>query len=87
MLTETLHKLNELTHTENSCRNVGETERVMSLIGGGLLALHGLTRGRTSGLFWLALGAGLLFRGSTGHCQVYEALDCNTAKGTKSCSK
>ena len=63
--------------------NVGEYERYASAIGGGALALYGLTQGITRGSwggFALALiGGSLIYRGTTGHCNVYEAAGINTA--------
>ena len=60
--------------------NVGNLERVLSLAGGGLLALLGLSRGGAAGLGMAAAGGGLLYRGATGHCHVYGALGVNTAE-------
>jgi uncharacterized membrane protein len=59
--------------------NVGETERWASAIGGGALALYGLTRGNLPGVALALVGAGLLFRGTTGHCYTYDILGVNTA--------
>ena len=60
--------------------NVGETERMASLIGGGALALLGLSRGSLSGLGLAALGGALAYRGATGHCSLYGALGMSTAE-------
>lgn len=66
--------------TQTDKLNVGEGERVVSLLVGGLLALFGLGRLPLSALA-LALGGGyLVYRGLTGHCPAYNALDINTAK-------
>jgi uncharacterized membrane protein len=59
--------------------NVGETERWASLIGGGLLACYGLSRGTGVGLGLAALGGGLIYRGLTGHCSLYQALGTGSA--------
>jgi uncharacterized membrane protein len=59
--------------------NVGETERYISIAGGAILAAYGLARGSLSGLLLGCIGAGFIYRGVTGHCQVYEALGQNTA--------
>jgi uncharacterized membrane protein len=60
--------------------NVGEVERLLSLAGGGLLALVGLSRANSlAGLGMAALGGGLLYRGLSGHCPVYGALGKCTA--------
>lgn len=69
--------------TERTARpvNVGETERMISAAGGGLLALYGLTRGSLRGLALAAVGAVLGYRGVTGHCDVYEALGIDRASG------
>src|SRR5262245_23162008 len=62
--------------------NVGETERWLSLLGGGALALLGLTRGSTAGVGLGLLGCALGYRGITGHCPCYSALGLNTARQT-----
>jgi uncharacterized membrane protein len=59
--------------------NVGETERWVSVIGGGALALYGLTRGNLPGVALALLGAGAIYRGTTGHCYAYDAIGVNTA--------
>jgi uncharacterized membrane protein len=60
--------------------NVGEVERLLSLAGGGLLALVGLSRANSlAGLGMAALGGSLLYRGLSGHCPVYRALGKSTA--------
>ena len=61
--------------------NVGQTERWASTIGGGALALYGLTRGTIGGVGLALLGGALLYRGTTGHCNVYDAMGYNTAGG------
>ncbi|MGN6504423.1 MAG: YgaP family membrane protein [Tepidisphaeraceae bacterium] len=64
---------------KNLPQNVSEHERSLSVVGGALLAGAAMTRlNRLSGLVLLALGSGLLFRGTTGHCALYKALDVNT---------
>jgi len=59
--------------------NVGETERLVSLVSGGALALFGLPRRNVAGMALTAIAGELLYRGVTGHCPVYDALDVNTA--------
>jgi len=54
--------------------NVGEAERQLSLLGGSVLALCGLLRGSISGLGLAAIGGALIWRGYTGHCEVYHML-------------
>lgn len=60
--------------------NVNESERQFSLIGGTVLAVCGLLRGSVSGLALAAIGGGLVYRGVTGHCDLYEALDFSSAE-------
>ncbi len=59
--------------------NVGETERWASTIGGGALALYGLTRGSVGGIVLALVGGAFIYRGTTGHCDVYKAAGVNTA--------
>lgn len=60
--------------------NVGHGERLLSLAGGTLLALQGLSRGRLSGMLLTAFGLGLVYRGSTGYCAAYDALGIKSAE-------
>ena len=59
--------------------NVGQTERLISALGGGALALYGLTRGNLAGVGLALVGASLIHRGATGHCYAYDAIGFNTA--------
>jgi uncharacterized membrane protein len=59
--------------------NVGDTERLISFVGGSVLGLYGLSRFSTVGLLLAAVGGSLFYRGVTGHCLLYEALDIDTA--------
>jgi len=59
--------------------NIQEAERWASLIGGGTLMAYGIAKRDWAGLGLAALGGGLLWRGATGHCDVYQALGVNTA--------
>jgi uncharacterized membrane protein len=59
--------------------NVGQTERLASLLGGGLLAAYGLSRPNLGGLALTAVGGCLIYRGATGHCDLYSALNVNTS--------
>src|SRR5215210_5363559 len=59
--------------------NVGQTERWACAIGGGALALYGVTRGSLGGIALALLGAALIQRGVSGHCNVYEAMNFSTA--------
>ncbi|HEX8474725.1 MAG TPA: SRPBCC family protein [Pyrinomonadaceae bacterium] len=59
--------------------NVGEKERWASTIGGGALALYGLTRGTLGGVALALIGGSLIYRGASGHCNVYQAAGISTA--------
>ena len=60
--------------------NVGEAERVVSGIAGGALVAYGLKAGGVMGAALSLLGGGLLYRGATGHCNMYEAAGISTAE-------
>jgi uncharacterized membrane protein len=60
--------------------NVGDTERLVSALGGGALAVFGLSRGSLGGLALAAVGGALVYRGVTGYCHCYEALSISTAE-------
>jgi uncharacterized membrane protein len=63
--------------------NLTERERWASMIGGTSLLAFGIARKNWTGLGLAALGGGLLWRGATGHCEVYHAIGVNTAKNDK----
>jgi uncharacterized membrane protein len=57
--------------------NVGDVERWLSLLGGGLLALYTLRR--SLGTVVLLCGAGaLLYRGLKGQCPLYQTMGLST---------
>lgn len=66
-------------HHSKSHWNVGTSERWLSTVAGGAIALYGLKRGRLTGAALTAVGFGLIRRGYTGHCSLYSALAVNTA--------
>jgi uncharacterized membrane protein len=59
--------------------NVGQVERWASAVGGGALALYGVTRGSLGGIALALVGAALVQRGVSGHCNLYEAMNFSTA--------
>ncbi|MEW5745969.1 MAG: SRPBCC family protein [Nitrospirota bacterium] len=60
--------------------NVGRAERWISMMGGSILALYGLTRRSRRGRALSLLGSYLLVsRGRSGHCPLYGALGVSTA--------
>jgi uncharacterized membrane protein len=54
-------------------------ERWLSMVAGGALAAYGLNRRALPGGTAALAGAALLYRGATGHCDVYQALGINRA--------
>lgn len=54
--------------------NVGHTERNVSIAAGAVLALAGLKRGSLVGWATAAVGGFMVYRGATGHCAVYDAM-------------
>ncbi|MDQ3803520.1 MAG: SRPBCC family protein [Acidobacteriota bacterium] len=62
--------------------NVGRAERWVSAVGGGALALYGVTRGSLGGVALALLGAALVQRGYSGHCNLYEAVGYSSAGDT-----
>lgn len=55
-------------------RNIGDTERMVSVAGGALLALLGLTRRSWTGMALAGAGGLLAYRGATGHSYVYQRI-------------
>jgi uncharacterized membrane protein len=60
--------------------NVRDMERLLSLVGGGLLVAEGWRRGSLAGFGLAAIGSSLLYRGLSGHCPMYAALGTSTAQ-------
>lgn len=66
--------------SSSNARNVGETERIASTVGGGLLALAGLSRRSLGGMVLAGIGGVLVYRGATGHCPAFQQLGISTAE-------
>lgn len=64
--------------------NVGDVERVVSVMSGGVLTLFGAVRGGLAGLGLAVLGGSLIYRGVTGHCEAYHALGIDTSDQAES---
>ena len=64
----------------SSSQNVSEPERWLSVVAGAALAAYGLTRRTVSGIVIAGLGGGLVWRGATGRCPVYEQFGVSTAE-------
>jgi uncharacterized membrane protein len=60
--------------------NIGDGERFISAAGGGVLAICGLKRGGVGGLLMAVAGGALIYRGATGHSNLYKALSVSTTK-------
>jgi uncharacterized membrane protein len=63
--------------------NVGRGERWGSIIAGAALVTCGFKRRSFSGTALALLGGGLLDRGMTGYCRLYQALGIDTARGSE----
>jgi uncharacterized membrane protein len=61
--------------------NVGRVERWLSMVAGGALAAYAFKRRQVPGGAAAIAGAALLYRGATGHCDIYQALGINRARG------
>jgi len=65
---------------EQQQQNVSDAERAVSVAAGAIAAMAGLGRGGLPGLLITAVGGGLIYRGVSGHCPMYQSLDINTAE-------
>lgn len=68
-----------ITHRKHAV-NITQAERIVSAIGGGLLAAAGLKKRSPAGIALAVIGGDLLRRGITGHSFAYEALGVRTAE-------
>ncbi|HEY3065328.1 MAG TPA: SRPBCC family protein [Methylomirabilota bacterium] len=59
--------------------NVGQGERWASVLAGAALAVYGITRASWAGLALAVVGGTLVYRGASGRCQLYSALDIDRA--------
>ena len=62
-----------------SDRNLSEFERWASIAAGAGLAAYGLSRLKSNGWLYAGVGALLVRRGVTAHCDLYDAMGVNTA--------
>jgi uncharacterized membrane protein len=72
----------DYTYNSASWQNVGVSERWVSSIAGGALALYGFTRGTFGGVGLALAGTALLYRGITGHSYLYDAMGVNTSEAS-----
>ncbi|MGI8908520.1 MAG: YgaP family membrane protein [Candidatus Sumerlaeaceae bacterium] len=68
----------ELSMSAKPVQNVGDMERLASMVGGGALTAVGLSRRTPLGIGIALLGGMLMHRGSSGRCMVYDKLGINT---------
>jgi uncharacterized membrane protein len=61
-------------------QNVGDNERIVSAVAGSGLITYGISKGGLLGTALSLVGGGLLYRGATGHCHLYSAVDKTTAE-------
>src|ERR1043165_421918 len=59
--------------------NVNNPERWFSVVAGGARGGSGRPRRSIAGLVVAGVGGGLVWRGATGHCHVYEAMGLSSA--------
>jgi uncharacterized membrane protein len=67
-----------LENPSHSKKNVGNVERVLSTALGAAAIVHGVNRGSLRGWIVAGVGAGLIYRGLSGRCELYRALKINT---------
>ena len=75
------HETNWHPHLTSARANVDDGERIGSAAVGAALIGYGLKRRDWLGALSAISGAMLLYRGATGHCQVYQALGVNRRAG------
>jgi len=61
--------------------NVHSNERLISALAGGLAVAVGLSSRSLTGKLAAVVGSGLIYRGVSGHCHVYQALGIDRAQG------
>jgi uncharacterized membrane protein len=84
MYNEHLLTTSHPNETSSSEQNVNNPERIASTVAGGALVVFGLKQGGLLGTGLTILGGGLLHRGTTGHCYMYEAAGINTNDTSRS---
>ncbi len=72
--------------SQDSYVNVGSNERILSTTVGTLLTVLGLKRRDLPGMVIAAVGGSLIYRGATGHCTAYQALNVDTSSGKEDSS-
>jgi len=67
-----------ITHSKHAV-NISQAERIVSAIGGGILAAAGIRKRSAAGVALAMIGGDLLRRSITGHSYAYEAMGVRTA--------
>jgi uncharacterized membrane protein len=75
------------TWAGSGSNNISDAEKWGSIAAGAGLALYGLTRRSPGGLGLALMGGLLVRRGATGHCDLYQAMNVNTASGSQDTRK
>jgi uncharacterized membrane protein len=70
--------LSPASQNSHSSQNVNSRERWLSVVIGSAVAAYGLSRRSIAGITVAAAGAGLVWRGASGYCAVYDALGLTT---------
>jgi uncharacterized membrane protein len=97
MITE-INKINMTNHTSSeisespfsrlerraSYKNIGDKERLATIISGGALTVLGIAKRSPRGWALALLGGGLIYRSVTGHCGLYQALGVDHAHNNPS---
>jgi uncharacterized membrane protein len=66
--------LSPRSQNSTSSQNVNSRERWLSVVIGSAVAAYGLSRRSIAGITVAGIGAGLVWRGASGRCAVYDAL-------------
>lgn len=74
----------ESPQTNGNGTNVGKIERIVSAVGGGALLGYAIKSRSKTGMLLGLVGAGLLYRGASGQCELYRAAGINTSGSSDS---
>src|SRR5215210_1713334 len=83
MQNEQMIEMSSRSESGSSEQNINNPERIASAVAGGALVAYGINQGGILGTTLTLLGGGLLYRGGTGHCHVYDAAGINTNDPSK----
>lgn len=73
-LTSTSRDVQQNSACSQSCNvNINDAERTVSTIAGGMLLMYAMSRFSLTTLMLSLAGGALIYRGVTGHCELYEA--------------